>query len=213
MKEPIHILCFGDSNTWGHIPNTNHQRFDRNDRYPTILNNLLGKKYEIISEGLSGRTLVSEDKRPGKEGRNGNLYLIPCLDSHDPIALVVLMLGTNELQSRYNKSATDVGSILEKEFVKIILSRPSRYSNKCPKLIIVSPPIVIENNKSKFKFTGANKKSIALSRIYKDIAKRNNCYFIDTSDLEVGSDGLHLIKESHKELAKRLFEMIKKIRF
>ncbi len=98
------ILCFGDSHVWGYIPNTNHERFSDKERFPKLLQKSLGSNYEIIEEGLNSRTLVSEDKRPNKEGRNGNIYLIPCLDSHDPLDLVILMLGTNELKHEFNNA-------------------------------------------------------------------------------------------------------------
>ena len=66
---------------------------------------MLGNQFEVIEEGLNSRTLISNDPRPGKEGKNGAEYLIPCLDTHDPIDLVILMLGTNELKNTYQKSA------------------------------------------------------------------------------------------------------------
>ena len=81
MKEK-RILCYGDSNTWGYISGSNHQRYGSTERYPKILAKLLGINFEIIEEGLNSRTLISEDKRPGKEGKNGYNYLIPCLDTH-----------------------------------------------------------------------------------------------------------------------------------
>ena len=89
--EQIRILCYGDSNTWGYISGSDHQRYGNNERWTKILASLLGQKFEIIEEGLNSRTLISNDLRPGKEGKNGYEYLIPCLDTHDPIDLVILM--------------------------------------------------------------------------------------------------------------------------
>jgi len=214
MSEPIRILCYGDSNTWGYVPNSDHHRFSNDERYTGILSKTLGKKYEVISEGLNGRTLVSDDPRPGKEGRNGSTYLKPCLDSHDPINIVILMIGTNELKPEFNKSVEEIEIILEKQYVKTIITKPSLFTKKCPKLIIVCPPVVNENTVySKEKFAGAHKKSIAIRKIYSDIAKRNHCYFVETNDLKVGADGVHLTKESHDVLAKKLLGEIKKIKF
>ena len=115
--EQIKILCYGDSNTWGYISGSNHKRYGNDERRTKILAKLLGNNFEIIEEGLNSRTLISNDTRPGKEGKNGYEYLIPCLDTHDPIDLVILMLGTNELKSTYNKNAKDVGKMLEKYFI------------------------------------------------------------------------------------------------
>ena len=89
------IVCFGDSNTWGYIPGSNGERFPRELRWPERLQAALGDGYEVISEGLSGRTATVE--RPDSEGRNGLPYLLPCLHSHAPVDLVVIFLGTNDV--------------------------------------------------------------------------------------------------------------------
>ncbi len=214
ILEQIRILCYGDSNTWGYISGSDHQRYGNDERWTKILANLLGDKFEIIEEGLNSRTLISNDTRPGKEGKNGYEYLIPCLDTHDPIDLVVLMLGTNELKTTYNKSANDIGEMLEEYFVKTILSRKSQLKDNYPKLLIVVPPIVNENQeycKANNKYLGASQKSKELNDIYKDIAERYNCYFLSNQGLETGSDGVHLTKESHKKLAEKLKEKISQI--
>ena len=70
------ILCFGDSYTWGYVPGTDHERFPEDVRFPKVLQKLLGENFEIIEEGLNSRTLINEDGRPGKEGRNGSQYII-----------------------------------------------------------------------------------------------------------------------------------------
>ena len=212
--EQIKILCYGDSNTWGYISGSNHQRYGNDERWTKILAKLLGNNFEIIEEGLNSRTLISNDTRPGKEGKNGYEYLIPCLDTHDPIDLVILMLGTNELKSTYNKNAKDVGEMLEKYFVKTILNRKSQLKDSYPKLLIVAPPIVNENQdycKANDKYVGASQKSKELNYIYKDIAERYNCYFLSNQGLETGIDGVHLTKESHKKLAEMLKDKINNI--
>ncbi len=212
--EKFRILCYGDSNTWGYISGSDHQRYGNDERWTRILSKLLRDKFEVIEEGLNSRTLISNDTRPGKEGKNGYEYLIPCLDTHDPIDLVVLMLGTNELKATYNKTANEIGEMLEKYFVKTILNRKSQLKDSYPKLLIVTPPIVDESKeycKANNKYTGASKKSEELNDIYKDISERYNCYFLSNRGLETGIDGVHLTKESHKKLAKMLEEKIKQI--
>ena len=212
--EQIRILCYGDSNTWGYISGSDHQRYGNNERWTKILADLLGNRFEVIEEGLNSRTLTSNDTRPGKEGKNGYEYLMPCLDTHDPIDLVILMLGTNELKAKYQKSANNVGEMLEEYFVKTILNRKSHLKDSCPKLLIVVPPIVNENQeycKTNNMFLGASQKSKELNDIYKNIAKKYNCYFLSNQGLETGIDGVHLTKESHMKLAKKLEEKINQI--
>ena len=212
--EQIRILCYGDSNTQGYISGSDHQRYGNNERWTRVLANLLGNEFEIIEEGLNSRTLISNDTRPGKEGKNGYEYLIPCLDTHDPIDLIILMLGTNELKASYNKTAAEIGEMLEQYFVKVILGRKSQISNKYPKLLIVTPPVVnedVEYCKANNKYVGASKKSEELNAIYESIAEKYECYFLDNNDLKTGIDGVHLTRESHKKLAERLNAVINKI--
>lgn len=212
--EKIRILCYGDSNTWGYISGSDHQRYGIGERWTSILSELLGNKYEIIEEGLNSRTLTSNDIRPGKEGKNGYEYLIPCLDTHDPIDLVILMLGTNELKSTYNKSSREIGEILEQYFVKTILNRKSQCRDTYPKLLIITPLVVresVEYCKIDNKYLGASKKSEELNDIYKMISEKYNCLFVGNEDLETGIDGVHLTKESHRKLADRLNIKIREI--
>lgn len=210
--EKTRILCYGDSNTWGYISGSNHQRYGIGERWTSILAQLLGDDFEIIEEGLNSRTLISDDTRVGKEGRNGYEYLIPCLDTHDPIDLVVLMLGTNELKTMYHKTADEIGEMLEEYFVKTILNRKSQCRDSYPKLLIVTPPLVDEETefcKADNKYVGASGRSAELDNIYKDIAERNDCYFLSNVGLETGVDGVHLSKESHRRLAEMLEIVIK----
>ena len=89
------IVCFGDSNTWGYVAGSDGERFPREQRWPVILQRLLGEEHEVIAEGLSGRTATID--RPDSEGRNGLPYLLPCLLSHAPVDIVVVFLGTNDV--------------------------------------------------------------------------------------------------------------------
>jgi len=208
------ILCFGDSYTWGYIPNTDHERFPDDVRFPKVLQRLLGGSFEIIEEGLNSRTLVNEDTRSGKEGRNGSQYLIPCLDSHDPIDLVVIMLGTNELKHQFQNSPEKIGNLFEKYFIKVILNRKSQFRNTYPKVLIISLPIINENTEySSQRYIGGNEKSKKLEEIYMGIAKTNKCHFVSACELEVGEDGVHLTKQSHITLANKLNEKIKSLKF
>ena len=219
------ILCYGDSNTWGCIPGTD-KRFSRGERWTGILQNKLSDYYkptnefEIIEEGLAGRTMGSSSAR---EGRDGYTYLKPCLDSHNPLYSVILMLGVNELKKVNNKSPEEIGDMLEYRFVRPILEHLllcgylDEYESldsyrKTHKLIIVCPPIVSEDNYNKCetsdKFLGATDKSKELIDIYRKISEKYYCGFIDSNGLETGCDGLHLDIYGHEKLAEILFKLI-----
>lgn len=212
--DSVRILCYGDSNTWGYVSGSNHLRYGNDKRWTRLLGALLGPKFEIIEEGLNSRTLISNDLRPGKEGKSGYDYLIPCLDTHDPVDLVILMLGTNELKSVYGKSALEIGNIIEEYFIKTILQRKSQFRDSYPKLLLVTPPVINELTKycsNNNKYLGAMQKSKDLNTIYGKLAKKYNCYFLGNDKLYTGIDGVHLTEESHRLLAELLCDKIRDI--
>lgn len=89
------IMCYGDSNTWGYNPATG-SRFSRDGRWTGVLRQELSDGYEIIEEGLNGRTTVWNDPIEGY--KNGKEQLIPCLETNKPLDMVIIMLGTNDLK-------------------------------------------------------------------------------------------------------------------
>ena len=92
-----HILCYGDSNTFGTDP-IHGGRHPDDVRWTGVLQKLLGSDYRVIEEGCGGRTTVFEDEI--SYGRNGLKMLIPIIASHNPLDLIVVMLGTNDLKKR-----------------------------------------------------------------------------------------------------------------
>src|SRR6266581_6911945 len=99
------ILCYGDSNVWGQIPST-FERYDSNIRWTGLLQQLLEYDYELIEEGLGGRTTIFDDAN--KESCNGKKYLLPCLQSHNPLDIIILLLGTNDLKEKFNQTPEQV---------------------------------------------------------------------------------------------------------
>ena len=87
------ILCFGDSNTYGYIP-IERKRYAYEERWPGLLAAALGGEYHIIEEGLNGRTTAFTDYL--EPDRNALEYIGPCILSHAPLDLVIIMLGTND---------------------------------------------------------------------------------------------------------------------
>ena len=203
------VLCFGDSNTWGYIPGTDHQRYPANVRWTGVLQSLLGDGYEIVEEGLNSRGILKGDDRPGKEGTSSIEYILPCLDSHDPLDYVVVLLGTNELKSGYGLSSQEVGENL-RSFLRLVASRHSQSGHSIPEVIVVVPPFIDESTeycRSHDKYKGASGKSKDLGMIYKGIAVEVGVRLVDIQDeLKTGDDGVHLDRESHRILAERLAE-------
>jgi lysophospholipase L1-like esterase len=91
------ILCFGDSNTWGWIPGPDGDRYPPEVRWPGVLQERLGDNYRVVEEALNGRMTVWDDPYEPVHDKNGKRHLAVALESHKPIDLVILMLGTNDL--------------------------------------------------------------------------------------------------------------------
>jgi lysophospholipase L1-like esterase len=128
------IVCFGDSNTWGCVPGGDGERYPREVRWPGRLARALGDGFDVIAEGLNGRTATVE--RPDSEGRNGLPYLLPCLQSHAPVDLVVVFLGTNDVNFvEDERVARCVGRLVK--VARVSEAGPERGA---PNVLVVCPP-------------------------------------------------------------------------
>jgi len=191
------ILCFGDSNVFGYDPSIEGARYDAKTRWTKLLQRMLGEEFDVIEAGLNGRTISSKDQRPNKIGTVGKDYLLPCVDSHVPLDMIIVMLGTNEL--KFGKTAKQIGEMLETDIIDVLLNHDYCYGTT-PKILIISSPKVC----SKYA-EGTEEICQELDEVYKEIAKRKNLGFISAVDLEVGTDKIHFTKASHAKLAKRIF--------
>ena len=209
-SEAIKILCYGDSNTWGQNPS--EERYPSNVRWTGVLQNLLGEDYEIIEEGLGGRTTIFD--RPEKPGRNGKIYFLPCIKTHNPIDIVILALGTNDFKLGDIK-AEDVAKGNE-ELMKIIQEYGWNKDKKIPKIILVCVPNIDESNQYIIEkgMVGAEEKIKHLPSEMEKLAKKYNSGYLNLQEIVEPSkkDGCHLEPEAHKKIAKALFDKIKEIK-
>ena len=201
----VKTLCYGDSNTWGYISGTDHQRYNENQRWTKLLQKLLGNNFEIIEESLNSRTLLFDDNSLGKEGRNGFTYLKPCLDTHDKIDIIILILGTNELKSELNNSVEDIVKMIDK-YVQFIKNNKSQIDKTAPQIIISGLPTVNDHTdycRANNKYKGAADKSKELNVLYQKYCKYNDITYVNNDDLQTEVDGVHLTLEGHATLSKR----------
>ena len=203
------ILCYGDSNTWGWDP-LKGSRFAKDERWPGVLQQNLGDAYEVISEGLSGRTTVWTDPIEGH--MSGKDYLIPCLNSHKPIDLVIILLGTNDLKHRFGVSAFDIAKGIG-HLVKIIQRSESGPGGRSPQVLILIPPPLEKLSDFAEMFAGGVEKSKNLNQQYQRVAKLLDCSYLDTSDYIVASDadGVHFDASAHKTLGQVVAQKVKMI--
>jgi lysophospholipase L1-like esterase len=191
-------LCYGDSNTWGYNPSTGG-RYARDERWPGVLRQTLGEGYLVIEEGLNGRTTVWDDPIEGY--KNGSTYLIPCLETHKPIDLVIILLGTNDLKMRFSVSAYDIANGAG-VLVKIVQKSATGPGDRGPQVLLLAPPPVARLTGFAEMFEGAERKSRRFAEHYARVAQERGCAFMDTGQVIVSSDldGIHLEASEHEKL-------------
>ena len=186
------ILCYGDSNTWGYDASTGG-RYPQDTRWPQVLQRELGESYEVIAEGLNGRTTVWPDPVEG-EYKSGKTYLTACLESHHPIDLVVIVLGTNDLKHRFGQSAWDIARSAA-TLVEIVMGSAFGPDGAPPEVLLIAPaPTVVAGGPFAEMFAGADEKSRDLGRCYSALAAELGCAFLDAGQVIVSTklDGIHL---------------------
>jgi lysophospholipase L1-like esterase len=206
----ITILCYGDSNTWGYAPETG-ERFPEDVRWPGVMRAKLGDGYRGIEEGLSGRTTVWNDPIEG-DHKNGRTYLLPCLESHNPIDLVALMLGTNDLKARFGSSASDIAQGAA-SLAELVLKSGCGQGGGSPVVLLISPPPVATLTDMAQMFEGASEKSRQFREHYGRFAEQSGCEFLDASAVIASSDvdGIHLDAGEHRKLGEAVAARIVEI--
>lgn len=199
----MNILCYGDSNTWGYVPNINGyskdaviEQYSKSDMWW----HELGKNHNVTVNALCGRCVAHENK--WSKGRNALETIIQDINECGNIDLVIILLGTNDCKSMYGDSAEEICSNLS-VLADIIKDKTNA------KIMLISPPKIVENAKITAKYyVGAEEKSIKLNALYANLAKERGFAFVSGLDLEIGEDGEHFTKIGHKKLGKMVAKKI-----
>lgn len=210
------VLCFGDSNTWGFIPESITGPFPERHpfavRWTGVLSRELGSGFRVIEEGQNGRTTVHDD--PFAAVRNGKAVLPAILESHKPLDLVILMLGTNDLKAVFSVTPGEIATGV-KVLAQMILGSDAGINNRPPRLLIMCPPIIGDQPHLPdvaAKFPNAQHDSRQLPRHYEALATMLGCAYLNTQSLvEPGSDGIHLDAAAHAKLGLAVAAAVKSI--
>ena len=216
LHHPVHqeedvtkvVVCFGDSNTWGANPDGSG-RFAPDVRWTGVLQTELGSGYKVIEEGLNGRTTNIEDMI--EEDRNGRKHLPPLLESHRPFDLIVIMLGTNDLKTRNNRSAADIAQSASK-LADIARKSMCGADGQNPQVLLIAPPATVEAGHGlDMLFTGSLEKSQHFPEQYAFYAQAVGVDFLDAGSLVVSSsvDGIHFDPDQHANLGKAVAAKVK----
>lgn len=203
------ILCFGDSNTFGSNPVGG--RHPRAVRWTGRLQQMLGDDYYVIEEGMGGRNTVWDD--PLEPMRNGSKFLPVCLQSHQPLDLIIISLGTNDCKTIFNASPRVIAAGLD-AICQIVLRFPYRPGVSVPKMLLISPAYIgddIENSTFASYDKTSAEKSHLLAPYFKEVADHNNCLFLDASTIAKASesDQLHLDGEGHQNMAEAIEKIVR----
>lgn len=207
-QSPRIIVCYGDSNTWGYDPVTG-KRFPPDVRWTGVMAHELGSTYRVIEEGLGGRTTRWDD--PVSPGRNGLTYLAPCLESHRPLDMVLIMLGTNDLQQYYNLSASVIAQSAAalagnaKHVAENDAGEPSH-------VLLIAPPPVVTLSDLDETFAGAEVKSRLFSRYFRMAAGWQGVPYFDAGSVIESSplDGIHFEADAHRTLGLALADEVRR---
>jgi lysophospholipase L1-like esterase len=201
-----HILVYSDSLAWGIIP-LSRKRLPFEARWPGVMEAALaeaGRPVRVVEDCLNGRRTVWED--PFKPGRSGLAGLEQRIEIHSPLALVVLMLGTNDFQSMHPHTAWHAAQGIA-TLVGAIRRAPIEPGMPVPPVLIVAPPpIEAPRGPIAAKFANAAAKSAGLASAYKETAVELGCHFFDAGTVTDAStvDGVHLDADQHLRLGQSL---------
>ena len=205
------VLCFGDSNTHGTMPMASLDgsgRFGHAARWPSVMGRALGDGFEVIAEGHPGRTTVHDDPMEG-EYRNAVRVLPALLESHKPLDLVIIKLGTNDLKNCFHVSAADIAFCLDRLVRMVQAAGAGR--DGTPSVIVVAPPPILEVGCLAEMFAGGAAKSHGLASALRDMAGRMGVGFFDAGAVIAVSavDGIHYEAEAQVALGVAMADVVR----
>ncbi|MHB8960031.1 MAG: SGNH/GDSL hydrolase family protein [Candidatus Limnocylindrales bacterium] len=203
------VLCFGDSNTHGADP-AGGERFARDVRWPGVMAGLLAGEAHVIEEGLNGRTTIWDD--PFTEGRNGRTYLLPCLRSHQPLDVLVLMLGTNDVKPMFHAEPFEVALGMQ-SLVDIAQASGCGPGGAAPQILVVAPPQLLGTTAQSdlWGFRDRQAAALELAPLYQAVAASRGTAFLDAGSIVSAdpADGVHLSAGSHAVLARAMADAVR----
>ena len=210
-----HILCLGDSNTYGYCVDPEDcadggNRFNEEERWTCLLQNALGNEYLVIEEGLCGRTTVFPD--PPSENMDAMSMLFGLLKSHESIDLLIIMLGTNDAAERFHATAEEICDGMEQLVQKAVDINCWAPGEK-PNILVIAPPPAGQGadpeSLAAFSDRSRLEKTPLLAELYEKMAKDRGIHFLDAVGCEFNRlDYFHLTKKGHHELADRLITLV-----
>lgn len=208
-----HILCLGDSNTFGYCADPSDCadggcRFNEEERWTCRLQTALGPDYLVTEEGLGGRTTVFPD--PLHESMDALSVLYALLKSHEPVDLLIIMLGTNDTKERLGMNAACIALGMDRLVRKA--QSTDCWGTHAPNILIVCPPPILplmeQAECGAPMGRGCVEKSRELPKYLSATARQLGCHYLDAAQCQFNPvDGMHLTRQGHAQLAQLLAEL------
>lgn len=209
------ILAYGDSLTYGANPIPGGARHAYEDRWPTALERGLAGKARVIAEGLGGRTTVHDDWFASAD-RNGARVLPTLLESHSPLDLVIIMLGTNDIKPFHGRTAGEAGRGMAR-LTQIVRGHYAGRLQPTPEIILVAPPPIIMGEwadmMDHFGPHDAIATSVGFAREYQKRAAEQQVHFFDAGTVAKTdpADGIHLDPANTRAIGEGLVPLVTQI--
>jgi lysophospholipase L1-like esterase len=201
------VMVYGDSNSWGAEPQPERGvggRFAPDVRWPGVLQKALGDGVQVIAEGLNGRTTCVDDPVEGHH-KNGARFLQVALETHMPLDLVIIKLGTNDLKARLSMQAGDIadGAV---RLADIVLASATGPEGRAPKVLLVVPAPIAKLGWLTEMFEGGTEKSRKLGKEFARAAAPRGIPLFEAGSVIASSDvdGIHLDADAHRVLGEAL---------
>ncbi len=204
------VLVFGDSNSHGTMPLARLGQLDRHPpdaRWPAVMARALD--LDVVTEGHPGRTSVHDDPVDGSH-KNGRRALQAILESHRPLDLVAIMLGTNDCKARFGLRGWDIAAGIGK-LAQMVLASDAGPGGAAPRVLLIAPMPVEETGVLAEMFQGGRARSRAIAPALRDEAERLNCAFFDAGRVVHVDplDGVHLDAGAQRSLGLALADAVR----
>lgn len=205
------VLLYGDSFFWG-VDGSQAARHERDDRIGVICQNLLQDRFDVVTEGLRGRTMFGENAYFPE--RDGLAQFGPIFASHLPIDVIVIMLGSNDLNSKTRHDPKDIADALD-SYVEKMKFWCDFMKYNLPQVLVVSPPHIDESSLTVFKdiFAGSASYIDELADKLQEKASQSDFAFLDGRNIvkSINTDGIHIDANNNKKLATAISKKILEI--
>lgn len=209
-----HVLCYGDSNTWGFIPGSG-KRYDEHTRWTGVLGDVLGSEWRVHEEGLNGRMTIFDSPFQTDVNKNGRSLFASVLDSQKPLDVLVICLGTNDLKCHPAwHAAQGVGQLVSyAQHVDVLNPWGEHVFRNGPKILVISPIAIGEdlvNRNINDDLAGKHEESRKFPKLFADLCQGMGVDMLDAQTIAEPSliDCIHMSPEGHQALGKTVAEKI-----